>query len=86
MKYARFEINKDNWEAREKSVAIGIQSVYRNVEDAVVYAPKSRIIFEKEIKHEYTLPTIQILIPVWVFTRNGYKVTNAYGFVELTEK
>lgn len=86
MKYARFEINKTSWELREKSVAIGIQSVYRNVEDAVVYAPKSRIIFEKENEHEYTLPTVQILIPVWVFTRNGYRVTNAFGFIEIIEK
>lgn len=93
MKYARIEITKKRWEMREKSVPIVIFSQYRNVDDDLVYAPKSRIIVEKEwtekmggVENEFICPKVQILVPAWVFVKNGVNAWNADTFIEFVEK
>lgn len=76
MQYARFEIEKSVFEAREKSVHL--DGMFGDV-----YAPKSKIIVEGERKPDSATNTfIQCLIPCWVFWNKTFNPVQFTGFVE----
>ena len=81
MQYARIEVEKSIFDAREKSVAL--ETIY-----GMVYAPKSKIIVEGERKpHMATNTFVQILVPCWVFWNkdlNPCQLTT--GFIEQIRK
>lgn len=81
MDYARVEVDKRVFEAREKSVAL--ETIY-----GTVYAPKSKIIVEGERKpHMATNTFVQMLVPCWVFWNkdlNPCQLTT--GFIEQIKK
>lgn len=69
--YARIEIAKDVYAAREKSVEL--VTIFGNV-----FAPKSKIIVESESNN-----TITILVPCWVFWNNDLNPCHMVkGFIE----
>ena len=77
MVYARIEVDKRVYEAREKSVPL--ETIF-----GTVYAPKSKIIVECERKpHMATNTMVQMLVPLWVFRNkdlNPCQLTT--GFIE----
>ena len=77
MQYARIEVRKEVFEARDKSVQL--ESIFGDV-----YAPKSKIIVEGERTPELATNTfIQILVPCWVFwNKNLNPCQLATGFIE----
>ena len=81
MDYARIEVDKRVFDAREKSVAL--ETVF-----GTVYAPKSKIIVERERKpHLATNIFVQMLVPCWVFWNkdlNPCQLTT--GFIEQIRK
>lgn len=86
MKYARIEISKKVFGKREKSVPITIFARYTNLDDYVIYAPKSKIIVEKEYQDGITkIPRMQILVPMWIFVRDNIMVTDVDGYIEVVE-
>ena len=86
MTYARFEVDKDRFNALEKSVPIQVVSKYGH--ETWVYAPKSRMIVEAE----RTMPMtnnqvmVQILIPYWVFKKNSCFPSDGTGYIESVER
>ena len=77
MQYARIEVRKEVFEAREKSVQL--ETIF-----GVVYAPKSKIIVESERTPELaTNSFIQILVPCWVFWNKNLNPRQlTAGFIE----
>ena len=77
MQYARIEIDKQCFDAREKSVAL--ETIF-----GTVYAPKSKIIVVRERKPDMaTNIMVEMLVPVWVFRAkdlNPCQMTT--GFIE----
>lgn len=75
--FARIEVDKRVYEAREKSVAL--ETIY-----GTVYAPKSKIIVEGERKPEMATNTfVQILVPCWVFWNKDLNPIHlTTGFIE----
>lgn len=81
MTYARVEVDKDVFDALEKSVPV-------MVKDKWVYAPKSRIVVESERRVPMTTKQVmvQILIPHWVFRKNYCYPSEATGYIESVER
>ena len=75
MTYVRVLVNKERYEMREKSVALDCGSFW-------VYAPKSKIIVDKEYCLDLTeKPVLEILVPMWGFTKGHYCwVKNVTGY------
>lgn len=87
MMYARLEIEKNQFELREKSVPVCVLARYSNHDDTLIYAPKSKIIVEEEYNDDIcTSKMIRILVPTWVFRKSGVYASDACGFVEIIEK
>lgn len=87
MKYARIDIQKEVFEAREKSVPL--EMVFRGVNGSdILYAPKSRIIVEDEYKpNRATNKFVRMLIPFYIFTNKGFNPSQvATGFIECVDK
>ena len=80
MQYARIEVDKRVFEAREKSVAL--DGAY-----GTVYAPKSRIIVEGERKADMSTNTmVQMLVPCWVFWNKTMNPIYITGYIEQINK
>lgn len=81
MDYARVEVDKRVFDAREKSVAL--ETIF-----GTVYAPKSKIIVEGERRPYLATNTfVQMLVPCWVFWNrdlNPCQLTT--GFIEQIKK
>ena len=76
MKYARFEIERSVFDAREKSVHL--DGAFGDV-----YAPKSQIIVEGERKPDMATNTfVQALVPCWVFWNKTYNPVHFTGYIE----
>lgn len=65
MTYARILVSKERFDAREKSVALECGRFW-------TYAPKSKIIVDKVDTESTIVPQLEILVPLWVFTKNHY--------------
>ena len=80
MQYARFEIDKAVFDAREKSV-------HMDGAFGDVYAPKSKIIVEGERKpHMATNTFVQFIVPCWVFWNKTFNPCQFTGFIEQFNK
>lgn len=76
MQYARFEIPKSIFDARESSVHL-------DGHFGDVYAPKSKIIVEGERKpHMASNTFVQFLVPCWVFWNKTLNPVTFDGFIE----
>jgi len=77
MQYARIEVEKRVFDAREKSVEL--ETLFGKV-----YAPKSKIIVEGERKPAMATNTfVQMLVPCWVFWNKDLNPTQLLtGFIE----
>ena len=76
MQFARFEVDKEIFNAREKSVQL--DGAFGDV-----YAPKSKIIIEGERKPRLATNTfVQFLVPCWVFWNKTYNPAHFTGFIE----
>ena len=87
MKYARIDVQKEVFEAREKSVPL--EMIFRGINgNNILYAPKSRIIVEGEYKpHRATNTFVRMLVPCWVFASKGLNPSQvATGFIECVDR
>jgi hypothetical protein len=87
MKYARIDVQKEVFEAREKSVPL--EMIFGGIDGCnIMYAPKSRIIVECEYKpHRATNTFIRMLVPCWVFSSKGLNPSQvATGYIECVDR
>lgn len=78
MQYARMQVSKTVFDAREKSVAL--QGIF-----GTVYAPKSRIIGVEEVDAGAVVPHVEFLVPCWVFWKNDANPCQFDDFIEQVE-
>ena len=78
MKYARMNVSKTIYDAREKSVAL--EGIF-----GTVYAPKSKLKDVKQVESGAIVPHIEFLVPCWVFWKNDMNPCQFDDFVEQIE-
>lgn len=78
MLYAKFEVSKTIFDAREKSVAL--QGIF-----GTVYAPKSKIKNVEEISSGAQVNHVQFLVPFWVFYKNDVNPCQFDDYSETVE-
>ena len=75
MLYARMNVSKNIFDAREKSV--GLDGMY-----GTLYAPKSKMKDIVEVDSGAIIPHIEFLVPLWVFYKNDMKPCQFDEYVE----
>lgn len=83
MMYAKIDVLEEVYNAREKSVPL--QMIFKGTNcESILYAPKSRIkVIDSYIPPMATNKFITILVPMWIFTKNGFNPCQvATGFRE----